>query len=119
MVTEVTLDSTRKESALTILLSKYNAPFNASSDPLVHYISLDDQLLIRRGDYSSHVELYRQQKFSIYDPATELTFEVDPLAPVQTPLIPNSDYHQDFLKELYYECGIKAAGRRFGLKLSY
>ena len=91
---------------MEIRLSKYRLPFSELPEFGVHYIPVDFQQDILTGNLAAHVQLWRSQysadTLGYYDP--QLWRSADP-----QPVI---DY--DFLDDLYYASGIKAAGKRVG-----
>lgn len=96
---------------MIIKLSKYNAPFCEPPEAGVHYISLDDQALDRMGRHDSHVKLYESLKASSSAcPVVGRPFASIPLSPSKPAPISKED--TKFLDELFYDCGIKAAGKR-------
>jgi hypothetical protein len=122
---------------MEIRLSQYNAPFRDCPNPNIHYISLDDQLLMRLGMFDAHVWLYyklfwdsiswaspyprstRLIEMDVYDPLTETTHhhEVNPRDFSYSVSTSESELTAEdlkFLDELYYKHGIKTAGKRIG-----
>lgn len=107
---------------MDIRFSRYNAPFCEPSTPDVHYISLDDQRLMARGMYAAHVECYYQNvpaTFEAYDcihgvkyvfESSKLPFsQIDSHSIVEAVI---TKHESKFLDDLYFDSGIKAAGRR-------
>lgn len=97
---------------MKIRLSRYNAPFTETPIAGVHFISLDDQRLMRSGHFSAHVEAYLSERYSvrrIYSPH-HVPFK---------PYSNDSDFLPDssYLEDLYYVHGINAAGRALGRRL--
>lgn len=107
---------------MEIRFSRYNEPFVESSCPDIHYISLDNQRLMWAGIYDAHVKLYRMQvtvrTFEAYDHihGVNYVFECSN-SPVlkpfsSSPVVMPIEF--DFLDDLYYQSGIKAAGKVSG-----
>lgn len=109
---------------MIIKFSKYNEPFTEPCTPNVHYISLDNQRLMNSGMYVSHVECYYQNvpaTFEAYDTihgvkyifeSSKLPFsQIDSHSVVEATV---SKHESKFLDALYFDSGIKAAGKRAG-----
>lgn len=107
---------------MQIKLSRYNAPFCEPPEDGVHYISLDDQRDIRTGHLDAHVRLFlSQKKIRTIEVTNTLTgetlvhditntFYIPPFSKTPVSVISADDVK--FLDELYYDCGIKSAGKR-------
>jgi|GEM_PF-5963974 len=109
-------------SKLLIKFSKYNSPFCEPSTCDVHYISLDDQRLMRLGLFTAHVDCYLQNSvctFEAFDAIHNVNyiFESSKLPFSQTNSSPKVEAvmgipDREFLDDLYLNFGIKAAGKR-------
>jgi hypothetical protein len=117
-----------------IKFSRYNAPFTESPEPGVHFIALDDQLDMRAGRYNAHVQafyqlFYRQPALRTRSAYRKDTIEYDDHISGQhyevavsqslyepefvlTPVAPLSSDEVEFLRELYFDNGIKSVGHR-------
>lgn len=109
---------------MKILFSKYNEPFCEPSSDGLHYLSLDTQRLMSRGMYTAHVECFYQNvpaTFEAFDnihgvkyvfECSKLPFsQIDSHSVVEA-TISKSD--ANFLNDLYFDSGIKAAAKRVG-----
>lgn len=118
---------------MEIRLSQYNEPFCEPPQEGVHYISLDNQRDMRRGCFESHVRVYLdlvKNSFLEFYFSNHLAFnyELNPFPDLADPLTsrreldalsqsedPTFDVEQfKFLEELFYQHGIKSAGKRIG-----
>lgn len=93
--------------------SIYNAPFSEPPEAGVHYISQDDQAMDRLGRHDAHVKVYESLKRAEFS----APFIGRPFASIQMspskPVAMSKD-ELKFSDELFYDYGIKAAGKRSG-----
>lgn len=93
---------------MEIRLSRYLLPFSETPENCVHYIPVDFQQDILTGNLSAHVQLWRSQHssdesvYGFYDPQNWRSPNPEPVI----------DYA--FLDDLFYNSGVKAAGKRVG-----
>ncbi len=105
----------KARSSLVIRFSRYYLPFREKASSGFYFIPLDYKYDFLTGNHSSHVDLYLSQKTSIFDPLTKRFIVFDHTNPLASPMVSNNLITEDFLKDLYFSSGVKAAGRRLGL----
>lgn len=111
---------------MDIRLSRYNLPFVEYPLDGVHFIAKDFQRQMQAGLYDAHISVFRSlpksDLFEVYNPLTDEShvFNLDNthyLAPFARNPLPKqrSPEDQKELEHLYFNCGVKAAGRTLGL----